>query len=108
LLFAEEMSTLTARFREITLTLPPPSANAPPATLIKTGVVPESWLVLEQTSTAARFVHTHADSEDLPAQVASVFPTSEPLHIQAVPMTLRGIFLALAKSGRTPAIPSQA
>ncbi len=105
LLFAEELHSLTARFREITLTLPPPAPGEAPATLIKVGAPPESWLLLEQTLTAARFVHIHADTEPVAAQVAAVFPTSSP-RMQAVPMTLRGIFLALAKSGRTPAVPA--
>ncbi len=109
LLFAEEMHSLTARFREITITLPPPTPGENPATLTRTGAeVPNSWLLLETTLTAARWVHTHADTEDIPAQIATVFHTGGVTpHIQAVPMTLRGIFLALAKSGRAPAAPTQ-
>ena len=103
LLFAEEMHTLNARFREITLMLPTTGESG---TLTKTGNVPDSWLLLETTLTAARFVHIHADTEDVPAQVAQVFTGATPT-ITAVPMTLRAIFLALAKSGRTPAIPTQ-
>ena len=110
LLFAEEMHSLTARFREITLTLPPPAPGGLPAgltpSLTRTGTPPESWLLLEQTATAARFVHIHADTEDVQAQIAEVFQGSSP-HVQVAPMTLRGIFLALAKSGRTPAGPTE-
>ena len=106
LLFAEEMTTLTARFREITITLPPPTPGEAAAVLTQSATPPESWLLLEHTLTAARFVHIHADTEDVAAQVARVFPTATPVTIHAVPMTLRGIFLALAKSGRTPATPS--
>jgi ABC-2 type transport system ATP-binding protein len=108
LLFAEEMHSLTARFREITVTLPPPAPGELPATLTRTGTPPESWLLLETTLTAARFVHTHADTEPVAAQVASVFSTGGVTpHLQPEPMTLRGIFLALAKSGRAPAAPTQ-
>ncbi len=103
LLFAEEMQTLNARFREVTLTLPAGDTG----TLTKTGTPPESWLLLEQTLVAARFVHIHANTEDVQAQVAQVFAGATPV-VTAIPMTLRAIFLALAKSGRTPAIPSQA
>ena len=106
LLFSEEMTSLTARFREITITLPPPAPGELPATLIKSGVPPDSWLLLEQTPTAARFVHIHADTEPVAAQIAAVFSASAP-NIQSIPMTLRGIFLALAKSGRTPAAPTE-
>ena len=107
LLFAEEMSSLTSRFREVTLMLPPPMPGEPPASLVKTGTPPESWLLLEQTPTAARFVHIHADTEPVATQIASLFPGVTP-SVQMAPMTLRGIFLALAKSGRTPAAPTEA
>jgi len=106
LLFSEEMTSLTARFREITITLPPPAPGELPATLVKAGIPPDSWLLLEQTPTAARFVHIHADTEPVAAQIAAVFSASAP-NIQSIPMTLRGIFLALAKSGRTPAAPGR-
>ena len=106
LLFAEEMSSITARFREVTLMLPPPAPGETSATLTQAAAPPESWLLLEKTATAARFVHIHADTEPVAAQIASVFPTIVPPTIQIVPMTLRGIFLALAKSGRTPATPA--
>lgn len=107
LLFAEELGKLTARFREVTLTLPPASAGLTPATLSRTSAaVPESWLLLEQTGTAARFVHTHADSEPVNDQLAAVFTATDTPSVRIVPMTLREIFLALAKSGRAPAAPS--
>ncbi len=107
LLFAEELGKLTARFREVTLTLPPPAAGVAGATLTRTSAaVPESWLLLEQTPTAARFVHTHADSQPLTEQLATVFTATDTPSVQVMPMTLRGIFLALAKSGRAPAAPS--
>jgi ABC-2 type transport system ATP-binding protein len=102
LLFAEEMSSLMARFREVTVALVPPAPGeltpeiAPPTT-----ATPDSWLLLEQTAIAARFVHIHANTESIAAQVAAVFPNAANLHIE--PMTLRAIFLALAKSGRAPA-----
>ena len=106
LLFAEEMGSLTSRFREVTLMLPPPMPGDPPVVLSQVAKEPESWLLLEKTMTAARFVHIHADTEPVAEQIARVFPTPVPVNIQVVPMTLRGIFLALAKSGRTPATPS--
>ena len=108
LLFAEEMHSLTARFREITVTLPPSAPGAMPATLTRTNAEPPtSWLLLENTLTAARFVHLHADTEPVAAQVAQVFATGSTVpHLQAEPMTLRAIFLALAKSGRAPAAPA--
>jgi ABC-2 type transport system ATP-binding protein len=102
LLFAEELHTLTARFRGVTVNLVPSDI---PAVLTRTGTPPESWLLLESTPTAARFVHIHANTEPLHEQVAAVFPSKTPHLIQADPLTLRDIFLALAKSGRAPAVP---
>ncbi len=105
LLFAEEMSSLNARFREVTITLPPPAPGALPATLTRTSAkVPESWLLLEQASSAARFVHIHADTEPVIDQIAQVFTATDTPNILVAPMTLRAIFLTLAKSGRAPAI----
>jgi ABC-2 type transport system ATP-binding protein len=102
LLFAEELHTLTARFRGVTVTLAPTET-----TLTRTGTPPESWLLLESTPSAARFVHIHADTEPLHDQVAAVFPSETSHIVQADPLTLRDIFLALAKSGRAPAVPGQ-
>ena len=102
LLFAEEMASLNARFREVTLSLTPPALvdGVPPVASALAAPVPDSWLLLERTPTAARFVHIHADTEPLPAQVAEVFPNVSGLQVE--PMNLRAIFLALAKSGRAP------
>jgi ABC-2 type transport system ATP-binding protein len=107
LLFAEEMHSLTARFREVTVTLAPPAPGELPATLIRTAEpIPASWLLLETTLNAARFVHIHADTEPVLEQVKQVFTsTAEPI-LHPEPMTLRGIFLALAKSGRAPTAPT--
>jgi ABC-2 type transport system ATP-binding protein len=106
LLFAEEMESLTARFREVTITLA--QGTDQPAALTRTGApLPDSWLLLEQTLTAARFIHIHANTEPLLEQIATVFALEAEPRVQTVPMTLRSIFLALAKSGRAPAAPTQ-
>jgi len=98
LLFSEPMATLTARFREVTVTLPSHDGPAP-----STPPYP-SWLLPESAPSVYRFIHTHADTEPLEDQVRTYLPSSTT--IEAEPMTLRAIFLALAKSGRTPADPS--
>ncbi len=99
LLFAEQMSTLTARFREVTVTLAPAdgAAGLPPSSA--SGVPHPSWLLPESSPAVFRFVHTNADSESLEEQVHAAFPNAT--HIQAEPMNLRTIFLALVKSNRT-------
>ncbi len=94
LLFAEPMGTLTARFREVTVTLAPSDAAAKiPANL------PASWLLPESTASVFRFIHTQAEAESIEAQVRAALPNVE--SIQSEPMTLRTIFLTLAKSSRT-------
>ena len=114
-LFNEELSTLTARFREVTVTFAPvatPSgAEGVPALLTPAVVAlppnpPASWLLLEHGPNYVRFTHTQANAEDIQKQVAAAFPTAA--GVQILPINLRSIFLALAKSGRVPATPSEA
>jgi ABC-2 type transport system ATP-binding protein len=91
LLFAESMATLTARFREVTVTLAPsitPSRFAPPTT----------WLLSESSASVYRFIHTNAAADDLEQQIRSLLPQATA--IESEPMTLRTIFLALAKSNQ--------
>jgi len=103
LLFAEPMASLNARFREVTVTLAPHDATQPQAAQTQ-GPRPESWLLPESAPSVFRFVHIHADTEPLEEQVRTYLPSATT--IESEPMTLRAIFLALAKSGRTPADPS--
>ncbi len=116
-LFTEEMAALTARFRAVTVTFPgtvmpitqPPAETAlpqmlGPADIRMPAAPPASWLMLERAGNTVHFVHAHADTENLQAQVAQHFPAAA--GISAEPMTLRSIFLALAKSGRVPSEPT--
>ena len=89
LLFAESMDTLTARFREVTVTLDG-AGTTPPMRF------PASWLMPESSGSVFRFVHSNAETEPLEEQVRELFPQAG--DIQAEPMTLRTIFLALVKS----------
>jgi ABC-2 type transport system ATP-binding protein len=91
LLFAESMATLTARFREVIVTLNPLATPVPFTT-------PTTWLLPEFTASVYRFIHTDAEASDLEQQVHSLLPHAT--MIQAEPMTLRAIFLALAKSSQ--------
>jgi ABC-2 type transport system ATP-binding protein len=77
LLFSDEMATLSNRFREITVTL------AAPAPLPEN--LPRTWLLPETVDCVARFI-------------AAAFPAAR--NIEAEPMPLRSIFLAIAKSSR--------
>lgn len=93
LLFAEPLPELTARFREVMVTFAPAAApsGAP-------GKLPDSWLLPEATPAGFRFIHTHVDTEPMEEQVRGMFPQAT--GIEAQPMTLRTIFLALVKSSR--------
>jgi len=91
LLFTEPLDTLTARFREVTVSLSP-SDTSTPASLN----LPASWLLPESTPSLLRFVHSDAQTSFLEEQIYAVLPNAT--GIQAEPMTLRTIFLALVKS----------
>jgi ABC-2 type transport system ATP-binding protein len=113
-LFDEELSTLTARFREVTVTFAPtvtPSAVegqpalVTPAAITLPPAPSAAWLLPEVLGNAVRFAHSQADTEDIQAQVAAAFPAATA--VQVLPMNLRSIFLALAKSGRVPVAPAE-
>jgi len=126
-LFNEELSSLSARFREVTVTFAPkievssrpesasfadgverpaslPAMITPPEIAFPANP-PASWLLIENLGSAVRFTHTQADTEDIQAQVAAAFPAATA--VQVLPMNLRSIFLALAKSGRVPVTPAE-
>jgi ABC-2 type transport system ATP-binding protein len=96
LLFSEEMTTLTNRFREVTVTLADRSdmpAQPPP-----------SWLRLEHADAVVRFVHSNVE-QATPAEIAAIFPSARDITLD--PMPLRSIFLSIARSSRyveSPAI----
>lgn len=91
LLFSEEMSALSARFREVAVTLPEAAAAR--------ADVPMEWVDVQISGPVVRFVHTHYEGEATERKVAEVFPSA--LSITFDPMPLRAIFLAVAKSQRS-------
>ena len=88
--FAEEFSSLASRFREVELTF-----DSPPALPQKK---PETWLQLTASSAVVRFTDSRFDSERTGADIQKVF--GQPRNVTFSPMSLRSIFLAMAKSGR--------
>jgi len=90
LLFQEEMSSLSTRFREVTVTLN--AAADSPAQL------PASWLQVERGDAVVRFVHSDFNEGTSMAEVASYFPSAHDFRADA--MSLREIFLAIAKTSR--------
>jgi len=89
LLFSEEMAVLGDRFRDVTITLGSPAAL--PADL------PATWLEAQTADCVVGFVHS-GYSDDAPRELAARFPNARDIAFE--PMTLRQIFLAIAKNGR--------
>ncbi len=88
--FSEEMASLTARFREVEVTLERPSAA--PARW------PETWLSAQQSGSVVRFVETQFEGGRTVAEVRSLFGGA--LEVAVNPMPLRAIFVTLAKACR--------
>jgi ABC-2 type transport system ATP-binding protein len=95
LLFSEEMSALSARFREVTVLLPQAAAarHDDPA------AARAAWIDFEISDSAVRFVHTQYQEERAEREVAEAFPEARGILFD--PMPLRAIFLAVAKSERS-------
>ncbi|HEY4380320.1 MAG TPA: ABC transporter ATP-binding protein [Acidobacteriaceae bacterium] len=89
LVFSEEMTTLSNRFRRVEFQVDP--ATAIPSRL------PATWLGVERSGSLVRFTDSsfHSDSEAV-AQVESLFPSAG--NFEFVPLSLRSIFLANARS----------
>lgn len=96
LLFSEELSTLTSRFRDITVTLPGPISLPPNP--------PPSWLQVEAVDAVVRFVHSDYNGEATSAELTLFFPSARDIAVDA--MSLRSIFLSVAKSGRVRDVPA--
>ena len=92
LLFSEEMSTLANRFRDVTITLSSPSSL--PANL------PAAWLDPQTADCVLRFVDSGFNEASSQRDLAQRFPTARDIAFE--PMTLRQIFLAIAKARRNP------
>lgn len=90
--FGEELASLSARFREIEVTLDEPALPAP---------WPTHWLRPEASPAVVRFVETHFDSERTIGEIRLLFRGVT--HIEANPMPLRSIFVTLARTSQIAA-----
>jgi ABC-2 type transport system ATP-binding protein len=88
--FIEEMSAMTARFREVEITLDGPVPL--PRDL------PQSWLCPEQNSVLVRFTDSRFDPDRSSDEIRRIFPGVR--DITARSMSLRGMMIALARSAR--------
>ncbi len=88
--FSEEIVALTGRFREVELTFD----AAPPVPRD----LPASWMQVSSSAAVIRFVESQFDEVRTSAEVRRVF--GEPHNQTFTPLSLRAIFLAMARSGR--------
>jgi ABC-2 type transport system ATP-binding protein len=88
--FVEEMTALSARFRDVEVVLE--SEGELPAEL------PAAWVNAERTGLVARFVHARYDGERTEAEIRRALPGVR--EVAARGMGLRAIFVALAKAAK--------
>jgi ABC-2 type transport system ATP-binding protein len=98
---SEPTESLQARFRRIEVTLRPGSAGDPPSpSSAASHEFPQTWLAFERTGSLARFIDTRFDAARTESTCRAHFPDAT---ITAHPMTLREIFVALARNSRPAA-----
>ena len=90
LLFSDEMTTLSDRFREVELTL-----NSPGSLPVS---LPESWVQASSVASVVQFIDSNFNEERTTAEIGKVF--GEYRNLTFSPMSLRSIFLATAKTRR--------
>jgi ABC-2 type transport system ATP-binding protein len=87
--FSEEMTSLSARFREVEVTVEPLAA------IPDQSLWPANWLRPEKATALVRFVETRFDQERTTSDIRRIF--EQVRHISMNPMPLRAIFLTLAR-----------
>jgi ABC-2 type transport system ATP-binding protein len=93
LLLQESIESLSSRFREVSVILPPGAAPLRPL---------ESWLTLRTTGGLTRFVDAaFSDETELRRKLAA--QASNVLHLESQPMSLRDITKALLSANRAEA-----
>lgn len=87
LLFSEEMTSLSMRFREVEITTDSPQSLPSP--------LPATWLQAKSSGALIRFVDSRFDEERTPAEIRKFFGEAKDVQYRA--LSLRSIFLALAR-----------
>ncbi len=90
MLFSEELSVLTDRFREVAITVDDASAIR--------RELPKTWLRPEISGSVIHFIDSDYRGERTATELAEMFPTARDISLS--PMSLRSIFLSVARSGR--------
>jgi ABC-2 type transport system ATP-binding protein len=97
LALAESFASLQGRFRAFEVTLPAPEPTGSGGGASAPRAFPDSWIGVSQTNRLVRFVDTRFSPDESQQGIRAVFPDA---HIEDRPMTLREIFLALARHRR--------
>ena len=90
LLFQEPMSELSARVREVRITLADEAVRPPSA--------PADWINVSASGNVLSFVDVHFSQDRLSGMIASLLRGVRNVDVQ--PIALRSIFIALARSNR--------
>lgn len=90
---SEEMTTLSDRFREVELILDEPSTSR--------DALPSTWMHINSSAAVLRFIETRFDKDRTAGEIRRLF--GDVRHVTFTPMSLRSIFLAMAKAGRDSA-----
>ncbi len=90
ILFTEEMTALSSRFREVELLLDAPAPI--PA------IMPEGWLNVEQSGVVVRLTDSRFDPASADTELRRCFPNVREVSTRVMP--LRSIFVALARSAK--------
>jgi len=87
LLFSEDMASLSIRFREVEIIR---HSDSPLPTAL-----PDTWLQTKSSGAVVRFVDSRFDEQRATAEIARVFGSVRDTQFR--PLTLRSIFLAMAR-----------
>jgi len=88
--FSDEMAALSQRFREVELTFgEPASLPAEP---------PAQWMQMETSGSVVRFIDSRFEQERSTTQIRQIFGNMRDITLSS--MSLRSIFLAMAKASR--------
>jgi len=91
LVFSEQMGALAGRFRDVELTF-----DVSPTLPEK---YPDSWMHLNASTAVVRFVESQFDEGRTSSEITQVF--GAPRNVAFAPMSLRSIFLAMARVRRS-------
>ncbi len=89
---SEDLASLRTRFREVELTFDAP--------VVLPADLPSTWLQAATSESALKFIDSAFNQESLQGEVLRRFGSLQ--HATFSPMTIRDIFLALAKNNRRP------